>query len=443
MKRDARDETVTGVRSTKLEIQRLTIHALTGPSAGKSQTFDHAARVGSRQFADFVVADPRVSGLHCEISIDGQMRVKDLGSKNGTFLGDHQIVEAFLRPNDNLRIGDTELRVLASDQRLEVALLDVDEFHGIIGCSPAIRALTAQLQRLARTNTTVLVLGESGTGKERVAEALHLAGPRADGPLVVVDCSALPTSLVESELFGHVRGAFTGAMSDSEGAFERANGGTLFLDEIGEMPVDVQPKLLRALESRSVRRLGSGKQCPVDVRVVAATNRDLQIEVAKGRFREDLYYRLAVVTIRVPPLRDRLVDIPLLAAHFAQTLGVSPAACLTPASLAQLSQHSWPGNVRELRNSIERAIALMEAPSVSREREAQPSAPVAGTALPARYDVPFAQGKRDVVLAYETEYVSRLLAECKGNISEVARRAQVDRLTIYRMLQRRTDRNRS
>ncbi|MGZ3425998.1 MAG: sigma-54 interaction domain-containing protein, partial [Polyangia bacterium] len=299
-----------------------------------------------------------------------------------------------------------------------------------------IRALTARLAALAGGDTTVLVQGETGTGKERVAEALHLAGRRAPKPLVVVDCGAMPATMIESELFGHERGAFTGAVASVPGAFERAHGGTLFLDEIGELPLELQPKLLRALESRVVRRLGGAKTIPVDVRVVSATNRDLMLEVAAGRFREDLYYRLAVVTLTVPPLRDRREEVPLLATRFLGDFGVEPSRLLTRESLEALMRHAWPGNVRELRNTLERAVALSEPLAVGSGATPTSTSSAATASASVDLSLPLRIGRQRVVDAWEREYVTRLLDECGGNVSEASRRAGLERMSMYRLLHR-------
>jgi two-component system, NtrC family, response regulator GlrR len=392
----------------------------------EKHVFDKRARVGAKPLADVVLKDPKVSGLHCEFTVADSLRVRDLGSKNGTFVGGVRIVEAILQPGDVVTAGDTRI-TLSIEGTSEVPLHDQDQFHGLVGQSAQMRALTARLAVLAASNTTVLVQGETGTGKERVAEALHLAGPRAQAPLHTVDCGALPATLIESELFGHERGAFTGAVQASAGAFERAQGGTLFLDEIGELPLELQPKLLRALESRTVRRLGGQKSIEVDVRIVAATNRDLAVEVAAGRFREDLYYRLAVVTLMVPALRERLDDLPLLVRHLAEEMGVDAAPFLGDAALDALRRHAWPGNVRELRNVLERAAVLSE-----------PLLPKSAAPAPAGLDlsVPFRVGKRRLVDDYERQYVTAMLAACNGNLSEAARRAGIERISMYRTLQR-------
>jgi transcriptional regulator with GAF, ATPase, and Fis domain len=418
-------------RATSLTLKRATLQVTRGKDSGAQIEFDSRARIGAGNLADLKLTDPKVSSLHCELHIGPTIRLRDLGSKNGTFGGPARIVEAILAPGDSFTAGDTTLRVAAGSGVSTVPLHELDDFHGLCGRSPAMRALTARLERLAASDTTVLIQGETGTGKERVAEALHTAGPRAAQPLVTVDCGALPAGMIESELFGHERGAYTGAVSQLAGAFERAQGGTLFLDEIGELPLDLQPKLLRALESRVVKRLGGAKSIPVDVRVVAATNRDLALEAAAGRFREDLYYRIAVVTLLVPPLRDRLEDIPLLAVHLLGELGVDPASFLTADALDGLARHAWPGNVRELKNTLERAAALAEPLAPQARRQPAASAP-----LEVDLSVPLRVGRRRVAEAFEREYVTRLLAECKHNLSEAARRAGVERISLYRILER-------
>jgi transcriptional regulator with GAF, ATPase, and Fis domain len=418
--------------------RRVSLQVIAGVDTGKRCDFDERARIGTRRMAELVLTDPRVSGLHCEVLAGEQLRVRDLGSKNGTLLGGYRVIEAVVPPGESILIGDSRVRVTPIGE-VDVPLAATDDYFGIIGQSAPIRAMAAQLEKLAGSDATVLVMGETGSGKERVAEALHLSGRRADGPLVIVDCSALPPTLIESELFGHERGAFTGATTQFKGAFERADGGTLFLDEIGELPLALQPKLLRVLESRTVRRLGGSRPVKVDVRMVAATNRDLAMEVQRGHFREDLYYRLAVVSITVPPLRERLDDIPLLAVHLLREMGLDPASCLTVDSLAALQTYDWPGNVRELRNSLERSATLME--------PLQPRAVPGGAAgnrspaelvgpVPFDLDEPIRLGKQRAIDAFERAYVSAMLEACEGNISECARRSGMNRMSIHRILQR-------
>jgi DNA-binding NtrC family response regulator len=262
-------------------------------------------------------------------------------------------------------------------------------------------------------------------GKELVAEAIALASPRKDGPLVVVDCSALAPTLVESELFGHEKGAFTGAVASREGVFERAKGGTVFLDEIGELPLELQPRLLRVLERREVQRLGGKAPVPVDVRILAATHRSLEEEVNKGRFRADLFYRLSVLRVEVPPLRSRKEDIPMLIGHFGGA-GFQPGEAM----LKRLVAHDWPGNVRELRNAVERLKAKAE-PLVAAV------APSSGaTAQPISLEEPFLVQKERMVLAFERQYAEALVKVSGGNLAEAARRAGVSRMAVVKMLAR-------
>jgi transcriptional regulator with GAF, ATPase, and Fis domain len=427
--------TVSVKREATLLLPRVRLVVTAGKDAGTTLDFDRRARIGARRLADLVLRDAKVSGLHCEVTAGDEVRVRDLGSKNGTYLGGFRVIEAVVPLGETISVGDTRVRVVPLDDSVEVNLHPDDQFHGVIGRSAMMRALLSQIERVADSNATVLIQGETGTGKERVAEALHLGSKRAAGPLVIVDCGSLPANLIEGELFGHERGAYTGAVTSMAGAFERAHGGTLFLDEIGELPLELQPKLLRALESRTVCRLGSARRIAVDVRIVAATNRDMALSVGRGLVREDLYYRLAVVTLHLPPLRERLEDLPLLASHLLHEMGVDPATCLSGESLAELAAYHWPGNVRELRNTLERAAALLSPVSIARPAASHGGAPPAGT-FPVDLRTPLREGKRRVVEDYERAYLTAMLAECDGNTTELARRAGMDRISIYRMIRR-------
>jgi DNA-binding NtrC family response regulator len=312
------------------------------------------------------------------------------------------------------------------------------------------RRLFALLARAATTEATILLSGETGTGKEAIAEAVHQISPRAKGPFVVVDCGSIPHELVASELFGHARGAFTGAATDKQGLIETASHGTLFLDEIGELALDLQPQLLRVLDRRQVRRVGETHAIDVDLRVIAATHRDLRAMVKAGRFREDLYYRLAVVAAHVPPLRERKADIPALAAWFAERMGRGSFA-QSPALLDQLERHDWPGNVRELRNVVERALSLGTAAladlgdgtAAPRPDDAPQagSRPAAGGDEPPRsgtssdmLELPFKEAKAALVESFERDYLTALLARHRGNISRAASEAGIDRNYIHRLV---------
>jgi len=313
-------------------------------------------------------------------------------------------------------------------------------FSRMVGQSPAMRQLFELLRRAAASDATVLIEGETGTGKELSAAAIHEQSARSRGPFMVVDCGAMPPQLLESELFGYERGAFTGAVTPRAGAFEAANGGTIFLDELGELSLDMQPKILRVLEGRKVKRLGSNLFTPINVRVVAATNRNLREEVAMRRFRSDLYYRLAVLHITLPPLRERKADLPALVDDVLRQLGVhddpQTAALRTPAFTELLASYRWPGNVRQLRNYVERRVALgddVPAPGAdSWIPPALPGAPgpVAATHLPLR------DAREEWNTAFEHQYLTALLAEHDNNIAAAARAAGINRVHLYRLIRK-------
>jgi DNA-binding NtrC family response regulator len=351
-------------------------------------------------------------------------------------LGPSQIREKVVRDPVEHDLGRTRVRVSVDRERTAVASSGAARFGELIGSSALMRAVYTVLERAAPTNAPVLITGESGTGKELAADAIHAASPRASRAFEVVDCGGLPPTLIESELFGHEKGAFTGATADREGAFERADGGTLFLDELGELPIDLQPKLLRALGEGEIRRVGAKKGRRVDVRVVAATNRDLRREVNAGRFRPDLFYRLAVIQVRMPPLRERSDDIPVLAnvllARIIADRQLGAPFALDAETLDALARHSWPGNVRELRNYLEQLAILRHAPPL------EAGAPDGSTS--ASFDsllhLPMHRARATVLEQFERAYVTRLLAECDQNVAEAARRANVDRATIFRIIRR-------
>lgn len=332
------------------------------------------------------------------------------------------------------------------------------QFGYMVASEETASSLFSLLARVAASDATSLVEGETGTGKEATAESIHMASGRKNGPFIVVDCGAIPSQLLESELFGYERGAFTGAVAARQGAFEAANGGTIFLDEIGELSMDLQPKILRVLERRHIKRIGSNHYVPVDVRVLAATNRSLRAEVAAGRFRSDLYYRLAVVRVNLPPLRERMADLPILVEHILTNLGVSdtPRAgqIRSPEFLAMLAKYRWPGNVRQLRNYLERAVALgdLNTPpgtdSILPPSGNQPSSgpppnvsvppPPALPSMepPVKIDVnqPFKVARDEWLRVFERRYLKELLAKHDNNISAAARGSGLDRIYLYRLL---------
>jgi DNA-binding NtrC family response regulator len=398
------------------------------------QLVDGTVRIGTAPSNELPLADPKISRHHLEVAFEGEgLRVRDLGSKNGTFyLGSR--VDSLQLPlqGATLRIGDDEL-LLVPDDELQVFPMVARESCGrLVGRSPVMQELYDLIARAASREQTVLIEGETGTGKELVAEALHELGGRPAGPFVVMDCGAVPRNLLENELYGHVRGAFTGATADAEGCFQRAHGGTLFLDEIGELPLDNQPKLLRALERREIRPLGSNESIRVDVRIVAATNRSLHTEVAEGRFRRDLFYRLSVVRIRVPPLRERLEDVPVIADALLRDLGAPP---LGREARAILLSHNWPGNVRQLRNVLERGIALSGGGplSITAEDLELPSVLVSPSDL---LSLPYKQAKDEMVARFTREYLESLLARHGGKVGAAAREAQIDRNWVVALARR-------
>ncbi len=360
----------------------------------------------------------------------------DLGSTNGTTVNGVPIGEAYVRPGDQVKLAGTTVRIEAGGPRA-VTLPGDAEFGRMIGASEAMRRLYPLCARLAQAAVPVLIEGETGTGKEVLAEALHEAGPRAGAPFVVFDCTAVPPSLAESMLFGHERGAFTGAVSSRKGVFEEADGGTLFIDEIGELGLPLQPKLLRALERSEVQRVGSNPWRRVDVRIIAATRRDLDREVQAGRFRDDLFFRLAVGRIELPPLRDRKGDVSLLAEHFWTALGGGDRPIPVEA-LERFEDYPWPGNVRELHNAVARLLALGEVSlgpgasvlerSLGREPDAAASAP-SGDVIDAVLagDLPLSRARARVVEEFERRYVERVCERHGGNIARAASASGVAR----------------
>jgi transcriptional regulator with GAF, ATPase, and Fis domain len=398
------------VRDRVAYIPRFAVAVEDGPEAGvRVESTGEELTVGTVEGNDLVVTDSAVSRHHLSLRVHERgIEARDLGSTNGTFAGEMEISGAYLRDGARITIGRTTLRIAFLDDEIAQPLADGDRFEGLIGASPAMRRLFPVLERYAASDATVLVTGETGTGKEVVAESIHARSRRRARPFVVVDCGALPPHLMVSELFGHVRGAFTGADRSRTGAFAAADGGTLFLDEIGELPRDLQPVLLRVLESRRIRPVGSDTDQRVDVRIIAATNRDLRTEVNARRFRSDLYFRLDVLHLEIPPLRARGDDVELLAAHFWKQS--RPGTALPDALRRELHGSRWPGNVRELRNAIERA-ALLGA------RHAEGDQPLAT----------FADAKDAVVDAFEREYIERLLARTGGNLTHAAKIAGMSR----------------
>ncbi|HSP80536.1 MAG TPA: sigma 54-interacting transcriptional regulator [Myxococcaceae bacterium] len=386
--------------------------------------------VGKEPSCDLVVQDPFISSRHLKVSRrDGLFHVLDTNSTNGTWMGPVRIFEVEVGLPTTLRLGETDLILEpVTPARKELS------FHGILGNDPSVRHLIELIERVAPASAAVTILGESGTGKELVARALHACSPRADRPYIPVNCAAISKELIESELFGHERGAFTGAAGARKGAFEEADGGTLFLDEIGELPLDLQAKLLRALENGEIKRVGASRPLHVDVRVVAATNRDLLAEARAGRFREDLYYRLCVVPLHLPPLRNRRGDILPLAEHFLRTYTPrGQTVSLTPGAVERLKQHAWPGNIRELRNVVHRALllrrgAVIEATDISFDQEVNRET---GIALP---DLGQGLTLEQMLEKLERQIIEAALRRYSNNRERVARELGMARSTLFKRL---------
>ena len=415
-----------------------------GASAGMTLLLTRArATVGRHQTNDLVIADPRVSATHLELERreEGRVVVRDAGTTNGTWLGTHRILEMELAPGALLRIGDSAIRIELDDRAEPEPGSEGARFGGMIGVSPEMRELFATLERVAPTALSVLAQGETGTGKEELARAIHERSTRRGGPFVVLDAATVPGGLAESLLFGHERGAFTGADAKHVGTFELADGGTLFIDEIGELPLELQPKLLRVLESRTFSRVGGNENTPVDFRLIAATHRDLRVEIEAHRFREDLYFRLAEARVVLPPLRARPADIGPLVVHFLAELATQERPLsVTSEAITSLQRRPWPGNVRELRNVIARAAALSQ-DGVIQETD------LAGEGFGFRGSVAerdaldlagtFAEAKSRAVDRFERAYLDALLRRCGGNLSKASRQADIARNHLRALLKKR------
>lgn len=413
--------------------ERLRVVVASGPDAGQGVTVVRSVLVGTSDVCDLRLTDRTVSRRHLTLEPWGVgLRVRDQGSRNGTWLDEARLVEAEAPPGVEVRIGATVLRieqVFEEDEAADRAAPERTGFGRFLGAAPSLAPVYDQLERVAPSRATILIEGESGTGKELLAEAIHEQSPRAGASFVVVDCGSVSGNLLESELFGHERGAFTGADRVRVGAFEAAQGGTVFLDEIGELEMSLQTRLLRVLDRRQIRRLGSQRVIEVDVRVVAATNRNLDREVEESRFRLDLFHRLAVVLIRVPPLREREGDVERLARYFFGLYG-RPDQELSDDVLARMRSHSWPGNVRELRNHVERLSLLGEAAEpITTGARSDPILSAATSGLPYR------QARAQVLESFTERYVRDMLDRHDGNVSQAARAAGVARRHFQRLKQ--------
>ncbi len=437
------------------------VDVIAGPDAGASQTSSaDTLSVGTAPGNTLQVTDRTVSRYHLELRREGEEIVlTDLGSTNGTRTGEVRLERARVKNGTTLALGMTRLRV-SDGAETSVDVSSLNELQGLKGDTLVMRRLLALVEKSAKSDVPVLVTGESGTGKELIARALHATGPRANHPFVVVDCGSLSPTLIGSELFGHERGAFTGATDRHAGAFEQAGEGTVFLDEVGELPPTSQAALLGVLERGTFRRLGGRAELPMRARIVSATNRDLRSDVNRHTFRLDLYYRLAIVVLLAPPLRDRLEDVELLAQHFAQRAGHdgSLESLIPHDALERMKVYSWPGNVRELRNVIDAAVTLgadwmldnvpeltrsslpqplseeLTSPSLSAAAptaELQPPPPAEPIAISA-----YNEARATVLAEFERRYLTQLYQATDGNVSKAARLANMDRSHLVDLLRK-------
>ncbi len=428
--------TMGGPAEATLSLQRCSLIEVQGPNPGKVFALGSGRTVvGKSPDCDVMVPDITVSRQHFEVQTEGhRYLVRDLDSTNGTLLDGAEVKEAYLRPGALIEVGEVVFKFQTEYDAVKIAPSNNESFGGLLGRSVRMREMFALLEKVAPTDTTVLLMGSTGTGKGAAVQAMHQNSDRGQGPLVVVDCGAIARTLIESELFGHVKGAFTGASGLRKGALELSQGGTLFIDELDDMPLDLQPKLLRVLEERVFVRLGSGQPIKFNARVVAASKKDLWKEVSEGRFREDLYFRLSVVTIRLPTLRERQEDIELLYDNFAG--GAGPKfADLAPEAQSLWLNHPWPGNVRELRNSVERNLAL-GADGLSGPAQPMGRQETVATGLSADYTLPFKAAKERLLDAFEREYLRRLLTRSQGGVAGAARQAGIDRKHLYKLLEK-------
>ena len=439
----AHDEVATIVAPTKrgahaTAAATYTLVVVAGADRGKSLTLDGTSPsrvlLGSGPACALPLSDRMVSRRHLALELDGKrLRVTDLESTNGTTVDGVTILDALLHGGETIRIGETSLRVDLVSSSTTIALSAETRFGAVVGQSTEMRRLYPLCAKLAASTVPVIIEGETGTGKEVLAESIHGASARASGPFVVFDCTTVAPNLMESELFGHERGAFTGAVSARKGLFEQAHGGTIFIDEIGDLDLTLQPKLLRAIEKGEVRRVGGNKSIKVDVRVLSATRRDLDREIQAGRFRDDLFFRLAVARIELPPLRRRHGDVAVLAKHFIAELG-GGGRPLPFEVLQRFEDYAWPGNVRELHNAVARWLALGELAPAEGARTSSPSGPSATPTLPSlagatsgdaiervlERDLPLPRARQEVVEEFERRYIERVLSRHGGNVVHAA-----------------------
>ena len=407
-------------------------------------------QIGSHALNDLRLRDSTVSRFHCEVFVGHREREKeagsaqvhvwlrDLGSRNGTRVDGVLVKEAALRQGSLIKLGSVTLRFELCRESNRILVSEARSFGSLVGASITARTSFALMERAAGSRASILLEGETGTGKSQAAESIHRASSRRDFPFLVVDCGAIPPSLLESELFGHEKGAFTGASSQQLGVFEEAKGGTVLLDEIGELPLELQPKLLHVLEEAEIRRLGRPGYIPVDVRIIAATHRDLRAEVNAQRFRSDLYWRLAVMRIVLPALRERPEDIPAIVEQMLNDVDSrAKAPLLEDSFLGQLKLHAWPGNVRELRNHLERCLVMQEGMAPDVESAGEPDRETRSTKSP-QVDtrIRYQEGRQRAIEVFERAYLQALLDEHQGRVSVAAQRAGIDRVYFYKLIKK-------
>jgi transcriptional regulator with GAF, ATPase, and Fis domain len=441
-------QTLANVRGASSALTKsFTITVVDGPDTGAASGIDAAAPnplyIGTSQASELRLTDRRVSRRHVALDVvDGALRIRDLDSTNGTWIGATRVREALVGAESELTLGDT--RVMVSPYLSRARATEPQHgFGSTLGDSPVMRRLYPLCERLAQSDVAVLVEGETGTGKEVLAESIHARSRRASAPFVVCDCTTIAANLAESTLFGHEKGAFTGATATQRGIFEQADHGTLLLDEIGDLTLELQAKLLRAIERQEIRRVGGDRWTKVDVRLIAATRRDLEREIEERRFRDDLFYRLAIARIELPPLRERRGDIEVLARHFWRQFGGAgelPHALLE----RELLTHAWPGNVRELRNAVARRVALGDLASAGRQRESPAaktaSSSVNGDDYAARVldrDLPLTESRALVVVEFERRYLERALVRANGDATKAAQDAGIARRYFQLLRSRR------
>lgn len=433
-----------------VSLRKCLLKVVAGPDDKKK--FDlgqKLTRIGKKEDNDFVLMDNTVSRHHISIEMTSDSYLlKDLDSTNGTYINGLKVREAYLTPGDIIKIGSSEIEFVAFDEKVRIEPSPHTEFGELVGKSKKMRQIFSLLEKISPSLATVIIEGETGTGKELVAKAIHTASNRANKPFVVFDCSAVAPNLIESELFGHEKGAFTGAIKQRKGAFEAAFGGTIFLDEIGELTLDLQPKLLRALEQREIKRVGGNERTSLDVRVVCATNRDLRAEVEAGNFREDLYYRLSVVKVHLPALRERHEDIPLIIKKFLEKgrfnrlpNGDLKVRRVEDDALKMLQRYQWPGNVRELANVIERVVSMADDDTISAanlsyvfqeiEHNVEPT-----DRMTIDTSLPFKEAKQKIVEIFEKDYLEELLRRNNFNVSRASREAKIDRKHLRNLLKK-------